>query len=84
MQIFRVTHPFHPLRGREFPLVERATPWGHDLVSFIDDAGGVRKLPTAWTDLLEPDPWVVIAAGRAAFRLDDLCLVVDLVERLSK
>jgi len=80
---FRVTHPFHPLFGRELPLLERGAPWGHDLVSFVDDAGKVRKFPTAWTDLVGPDPWLVVSAGRSAFRLDDLLLVVELVGRLA-
>ena len=32
----------------------------------------VRSLPTAWTDLASPDPFVQQAAGRAILRLADL------------
>ena len=33
-QTFRVTHPFHPLRGRTFPLVDCRQTWGEDRVYF--------------------------------------------------
>lgn len=32
----------------------------------------VRSLPTLWTDLAPPDPFVLQAAGRAILRLSDL------------
>jgi hypothetical protein len=32
--------------------------------------------------VVEPDPFVVIAAGRSAFRVEDLLAVADLVETL--
>ncbi|MGH8219072.1 MAG: DUF5372 family protein, partial [Steroidobacteraceae bacterium] len=28
VQLFRVTHPFHPLLGREFALADRRNTWG--------------------------------------------------------
>ncbi len=30
------------------------------------------SLPASWTDLLAPDPFVIISAGRSCFRLIDL------------
>jgi hypothetical protein len=42
-------------------------------VFFHDPATGwVRSLPTAWTDLAAPDPFVRLAAGRAILRFTDL------------
>jgi hypothetical protein len=83
-QTFRVTHPFHPLYGREFCLADRLAPRGRDHLYFTDETGTLRKLPTAWTDYLDPDPWMIVAAGRSAFRIDDLLLLVDLIETLKK
>ena len=76
-----MTHPFHPWLGREFPFVAVRQTWGEDRVSFFD--GDVqRSLPRGWTDAADVDPFVVLAAGRSAFRVEDLVALVDLVAEL--
>jgi hypothetical protein len=82
-QIFRVTHPFHPLHGRTFQLIECRQTWGEYRVFFHDDAGQLARLPRQWTDLAVDDPTVMVGAGRAHFRYDDLCRLVDLLTRLT-
>jgi len=59
-QTFRVTHPFHPLRGRTFQLVDCRQTWGEDRVYFYDDVGQLARLPLQWTDVL-PDLTAVMA-----------------------
>ena len=80
--VFTVTHPFHPLSGQQFPLLAQRLTWGEARVFFHDPTTGrVRSLPTAWTDLAPPDPFVLLAASRAILRLTDLqslmCLLND-------
>ena len=75
----RVTHRFHPLFGQSFEFVKRRQAWQSDLVYFLDAAGELVSVPAAWTDLVAPDPFVVVAAGRAAFRAEDLVQLADLV-----
>ena len=82
-QTFRVTHPFHPLRGREFQLVDCRQTWGEDRVYFYDDSGQLARLPLQWTDVVPDDPTVEVGAGRAHFRYHDLCRLVDLLTRLD-
>jgi hypothetical protein len=38
--------------------------------------GQIRSLPTAWTNLAPPDPFVVLAAGRAILRFTELQTLV--------
>ena len=76
-----MTHPFHPLAGREFDLVARRHSWASDRVFFFDDDGGYRSLPAAWTNVIPDDPFVVMAAGRCAFRVADLLALATLLER---
>jgi len=83
-RFFRVTHPFHPLQGREFSLVDYRHTWGEDRVYFQDEAGRLRRLPAAWTSLAAPDPFVMISAGRALLRLEDLLQLTRLVARLTE
>jgi hypothetical protein len=83
IQTFRITHPFHPLRGRTFQLVDCRQTWGEDRVYFHDDAGQLARLPLQWTDVVPDDPTVVVGGGRAHFRYNDLCRLADLLEGLG-
>jgi hypothetical protein len=76
-----VTHPFHPLSGRDFEFVEHRLNWGEDRVYLRAGNGELFCLPAAWTDAVAPDPFVVIAAGRCPFTADDLLAVADLIDR---
>ena len=78
----RVTHRFHPLFGRELEFVKRRRNWDADRVYVYDERGELVSLPVEWTDLAPEDPFVVIAAGRSAFRVEDLLALADLVDRL--
>jgi hypothetical protein len=80
----RVTHPFHPWHGRSFEFVVRRLNWGEDRVYFRNEEGEVVALPTAWTDAAGEDPFVVLAAGRSPFRVEDLLALADLVSRLDR
>ncbi|QCX82539.1 hypothetical protein C9F11_46270 (plasmid) [Streptomyces sp. YIM 121038] len=77
-----MTHPFHPLFGREFAFVDRRVAWDADRVAVRGEDGVVMSLPAAWTDIDLVDPVVVIAAGRCPLRLVDLLAVGDLVDAL--
>src|SRR5712691_2047622 len=80
---FRVTHPYHPLFGREYKLVTYCHGWGSHRVYFHDDAGRLRKIPACWTNVVADDPFVVVPAGRPAFRVADLLTLADLIEVLQ-
>jgi Family of unknown function (DUF5372) len=77
-----VIHPFHPWFGDEYEFVVRRRNWGEDRVCVRDAHGEVRSLPTAWTDVAEVDPFVVLAAGRCPYRTTDLLELAGLLDRL--
>lgn len=76
-----MTHPFHPLSGRDFEFVEYRQNWGEDRVYLHDEDGQLFSLPAAWTDAAAADPFVVVAAGRCPFTTAGLLAVADLVDR---
>jgi hypothetical protein len=78
-----VTHPFHPLFGREYELVGIRRLWGEARVYFEDDSGRLKLMPAEWTDAVAADPVVVIGAGRPLFRVEDLLRLVDLIRGLD-
>lgn len=49
---------------------------------FHDDAGRLCSFPASFTSLGPPDPFVMTAAGRSYFRVEDLIQLSELVERL--
>ena len=76
-----MTHPFHPLSGRDFEFVEYRQNWGEDRVHLHDENGQLFSLPAAWTDVAAADPFVVVAAGRCPFSTDGLLAAADLIGR---
>jgi hypothetical protein len=57
--------------------------WGEDRVYFRDDSGRFRHMPVGWTNAAPPDPFQLVAAGRCAFRVEDLLRLAEMVERLK-
>ena len=81
-RLVRVTHPFHPLSGRQLGCVgERYNRYGTRLLLRVDE-DRVCSVPRQWTDVVAPDPEVVIGGGRSLFRVADLLELADLVLRL--
>ena len=78
-----MTHPFHPLFGREYELIQYRHLWGEDRVVYVDEAVKARCLPARWTSAVADDPTVVLSAGRAHFRVADLVELVKLVRGAS-
>ena len=80
--VVRVTHRFHPLFGRELEFVKRKKNWACDLVYVYDQDGDLVTVPAVWTDMAAEDPFVVMSAGRTAFRTEDLLAAAELVDQL--
>jgi hypothetical protein len=76
-----VTHPFHPLRGRELEIVDHRR--GEEERVYLEvETGRVERVPIAWTSLGARDPFVVLANGRSLFRTDDLLRLCEVVAEL--
>jgi len=56
--------------------------WSQDRVFFLDEHGVQRSLPVEWTDAVDPDVFVAMAAGRSALRVADLLVLAGLVDSL--
>ena len=81
-QLFQITHPFHPLDGREFALVTFRQNWSEDRIYFHDD-GRLTSVPTAWTSMSAADPFVAVSAGRSPFKAQDLLEVAELIKAMT-
>jgi hypothetical protein len=81
---FCVTHPFHPLKGREFTLITIRQLWGDLRAYYYDEKAMLRSIPLCWTNLKPKDPYIIIADQRVPFRIVDLLELVEIVENLTK
>lgn len=79
-----MTHPFHPLCGREYELIQYRHFWSEDRVVYVDEAGEARSLPARWTSAVAEDPAVVVSAGRSHFRVADLVELAKLVRGTAR
>ena len=82
-RVFKITHPFHPLNGKELELVTYRQNWGEDRVYFYSEKNELVSVPARWTDVLAPDPFVSVASGRALFRTDELKRLVAMLNELE-
>jgi hypothetical protein len=83
-QKFQVTHPFHPLAGREFEALARKEYGGEHRVSFLDKKGRQCEIPLNWTDLAPEDAFTTLSAGKSWFRAADLLELAQLIESLRR
>jgi Family of unknown function (DUF5372) len=83
-QVFTVTHPFHPWRGRRFELIDRRQRWGQWRVYYVTESGCQSYLPASWTDAGVKDPFVEQAQGRAIARLEDLLQLAAMVTKPTR
>jgi hypothetical protein len=52
-------------------------------VFYYTEEGQLAYLPAAWTDAGPVDPFVVLSAGRAVARIEDLLRLIELMEDLT-
>lgn len=81
--IIHVTHPFSPLKGRPFELVERKYCWGEDRVLCFDENGFYRRLLTSWTDYSPQSAFEEISNGRAVLSDKTMIELARIIEQLA-
>ena len=79
-----MTHPFHPLHGREFEVVDVRSAWGEWRVYVSDEKGRLLRLPFSWTDWAEPDLFQLVSGGRSPLHIGELRRLVELVAGLRE
>jgi hypothetical protein len=82
-QIFRVTHPFHPLFGQEFNVLSCRCFDDEDFLVFQGAEGRNNSISARWTSLKPPNPYIAISNGRSLFCPKDLLELVRLVKDLK-
>jgi hypothetical protein len=80
---FRIIHPFHPYKDTEFEIDQVRNVAVERRVFFFNQKGRKSSVPLDWTDIGPQDLFVVLSAGRALFRVEDLLGLVRLVGEID-
>lgn len=64
----RVTHPFHPLHGQVFEVVDRRRSGDGERLYLEVTPGQVVSVPGSWTSLGPADPWLEVFPSRPTVR----------------
>ena len=72
------------MAGQEFEFVKRRRNWRADRVYFLDVGDELVSVPAKWTDVVAPDPFVIVSAGRSPFHIADLLELTRLVGELAQ
>jgi len=82
-ELVEITHPFHPLRGKRYPLVKSKKWKRRDLLSLALPEGGTICVARDWTDRADPELYTTGKPPELCFeRLVELRELV--VERREK
>ncbi len=81
-KVFKIIHPFHPLKGKQYNIVTIKQTWGIERVFYYDKSKKLKSLLINWTDLAPIDPFVAQSKGRSIFCLSDLLALDKFVDNL--
>ena len=51
---------------------------------YYDQQARLRSMPASWTDVVVPDTFAEVAAGRSWFRTDDLAELVEVAASFDR
>ena len=71
------------MEGREFEVVSYHHSGSEKRAFFHDESGDLQSIPIAWTDMIPPDPFLLLPNGKSLFRVAELlslCRMLDKIE----
>jgi hypothetical protein len=79
----QITHPFHPLKGQTFPILQSKRISGKDLLFLRGTDRGTFAVPREWTDQADPSPLAAVGLPPTILEARCLLALVELLRPLS-
>jgi hypothetical protein len=79
----RITHPFHPLCGKNFPILKARRVAGVDRLSLRGSPDGSLAIPLEWTDQAPPSAFEHLGMQAPILDTRRLLELVELVQQLK-
>jgi hypothetical protein len=81
---FKITHPFHPKKGKVFYLIDRKKVWGDDRIFYVNENGQLCLIPANFTDAFEKDPFIELSNEKCVTTFDSLMSLMHIVSGLKE
>ena len=78
-----ITHPFHPLRGKQFAVLKSRCVRGVECVVLKGSQSGTFAVPRDWTDQARPDTYRDAGIGPRCLKVELLLSIVELLNFIS-
>jgi hypothetical protein len=79
-----ITHPFHPLRGKQFAILKSRCVRGVECLVLKGSESGTFAVPRNWTDQARPDAYRDADIVTRFLKLESLLSIVELSNFISK
>ena len=79
-----ITHPFHPLRGKQFAVLKSRVVRGVECLVLKGSESGTFAVPRDWTDQARPDVYRDAGVAPCFLKLESLLSIVELSNSISK
>ncbi len=80
----QITHPFHPLSGKKFPVLKSRCVRGVECFVLMGSESGTFAIPQDWTDRARPNAYRDAGLAPGFFTLECLGSVVEILNSTSK
>jgi hypothetical protein len=79
-----IRHPYHPLRGRRFPVLKQRRLAGVDTLILRELESGSFSVAREWTDWADPSPYDALGISPQRFTVNALFELASLLEQLAE
>ena len=78
-----ITHPYHPLLGKKFPIVNEKQIGGIETLFLKGTSSGTFPMPKDWTDQVPPPLYEMLNIEPPILKIECLLKLVDIVDNLD-
>jgi len=78
-----ITHPYHPLLGEKFPIINKKQIGGIDTLFLKGSPGGTFPIPLDWTDQAPPPPYKILNMKPPILKVECLLKLMDIIDNLD-
>ncbi|MHB8974204.1 MAG: DUF5372 family protein [Pirellulaceae bacterium] len=79
-----ITHPFHPLRGKQFAVLKSRCVRGVECLILKGSESGTFAVPRGWTDQARPDAYRDADLAPRHLLFESVLSIVELSQHISK
>jgi len=80
----KITHPFHPLHGQQFPILKKRRVSGVDTLILQGSCFGTFAVPREWTNKGIPSPFVTSQNNAPILDFQSLLAISEILDKINQ